>query len=110
MLHVSLPWDSIMDKKLFSVRILDISSCFVSFSVDGDKSEPFGCPSLCIIFIYFSISGRLMYLLPLILLNVIVYKLYFTPLEALRTFYLSIVLIFIIMKWFVVGFLSLKGI
>lgn len=45
----SLPWDSIRDRKSFSVRILKtFSSCFISFSVDGEKSEPFGYPSLCI--------------------------------------------------------------
>lgn len=50
----SLPWDRIMDRKSFSVRILKtFPSCFISFSVDGEKSEPFGYPSLCIYLFFF---------------------------------------------------------
>lgn len=45
----SLPWDSIRDRKSFLIRILKtFSSHFIGFSVDGEKSEPFGYPSLCI--------------------------------------------------------------
>lgn len=48
-----------------------------------------------------------MYLLPVILFSVFLHKLYFTTLDALKIFYLYKVLIFIIMIWFVVEFLSL---
>lgn len=83
----SLPWDSIRDRKSFSVKILKtFSSCFISFSVDGEKSERLD--TLVFVFICFSLSGRLMYLLPVILLNLILCILYFTTLDALKIFLL----------------------
>lgn len=49
-LSYSLPWDSIRERKsFFLVRILKtFPSCFINFSVDGEKSEPFGYSSLYI--------------------------------------------------------------
>lgn len=105
-LYRGLPWYSIRDGKSFSVRILNTFLHVFSVSMLRVRSLSH-LDSLAFVLIYFfPLSGRLMYLLPVILLHIIVYKLYFSSLEALRIFSLYIVFIYSIVMWSGVGFLN----